>query len=95
MVSRVLECFLRSPLAGASLDSNGRSDTLSRLCLDKDFGEVVTNTGDALLPSDYIDVSNRVLRTLSFQLTDASGNILSLHGIDFSFELAIQFGPIE
>ena len=96
VVARVLEAFIRSPnLAEGTQDSNGMTNALARIVIDKEFGEVVTSVGNSTEVADQMDVSNRTLRALSFQLTDAYGVLLNMHNIDWSFELAFTFGPIE
>ena len=94
-VARILEAYIRSPTLGdGTLDSGGKRDSLARVIIDKDFGEIVTSRGGTEV-ADYMNVSNRVLRHLEFTVTDQYGNLLNLHGIDWSMELAFNFGPLE
>ena len=78
----------------STMDSNGRQDVLKRILLDRPFGEVVT-TDSNIESSDLFDVSGKTLRAVDFTLTDGHGNILDLHGIDFSFALNFIFGETE
>ena len=95
-LARVTEAFLRSPNITnmSTLDSNGRSDVLKRVLIDRDFGLVVT-TDSNIEPSDLMDVTGRTLRSVDFTLTDGHGNLLDLHGTDFSFALNFVWGPLE
>ena len=95
-LARVTEAFLRSPnLTNMStLDSNGKMDVLKRILVDRDFGYVVT-TDSNIETSDLMDVSNRTLRAVDFMLTDGHGNLLDLHGTDFSFALNFVWGDLE
>ena len=78
----------------STMDSNGRQDVLNRILIDKDFGYVVT-TDSNIETSDLMDVSGKTLRSVDFVLTDGHGNVLDLHGIDFSFCLNFVFGDLE
>ena len=93
---RVTEAMLRSPNITnmSTMDSNGRQDVLKRILIDKDFGYVVT-TDSNIETSDLMDVSNKTLRSVDFILSDGHGNVLELHGIDFSFCLNFVFGDLE
>ena len=95
-LARVIDAYLRSPSLSnyTTLDPNGRQDTLKRICIDKEFGYVIT-TGANIETSDLMNVSNQTLRSLDFLLTDSHGNQLDLHGLDFSFCLNFVYGPIE
>ena len=93
-ISRVLEAFVRSPTLGeGTQDSNGMTNALARIVIDKPFGEIVT-TGASTEIADMMNVSGRTLRSLTFQLTDHYGNELNMHNINWSFELAFHYGPI-
>ena len=93
---RVTEAFLRSPnLTNMStIDSNGRQDVLKRILINTSFGNVVT-TSSNIETSDLMDVSGKTLRSVDFMLTDGHGNLLNLHGTDFSFALNFVFGDLE
>jgi hypothetical protein len=95
-LARVIDAYLRSPSLSnyTTLDPNGRQDTLKRICIDKEFGYVIT-TDASIETSDLMNVSNQTLRSLDFLLTDSHGNQLDLHGLDFSFCLNFVYGPIE
>ena len=95
-LARVTECMLRSPNMTnmSTMDAQGRQDVLKRILLDRPFGEVVT-TDSNIESSDLFDVSGKTLRAVDFTLTDGHGNVLDLHGIDFSFALNFIFGETE
>ena len=95
-LARVIDAYLRSPSLSnyTTLDANGRQDTLKRICIDKEFGYVITTDAN-IETSDLMNVSNQTLRSLDFLLTDSHGNQLDLHGLDFSFCLNFVYGPIE
>ena len=95
-LARVLEAYLRSPNLSnfATLDPNGRQDTLKRIVIDKEFGYVITSDSN-IETSDLMNVSNQTLRGLDFILTDSHGNQLDLHSLDFSFCMNFIYGPIE
>jgi len=54
---------------------------------------ITTNLGGvsfataSVLPSDFIDVSNRSFKRLRFRITDATGKTIDLHGQPVSFSL--------
>ena len=54
---------------------------------------IITNLGGvsfataSVLPSDFIDVSNRSFKRLRFRITDATGKTIDLHGQPVSFSL--------
>ena len=95
-LARVTEAFLRSPNMTnmSTIDSNGRQDVLRRILINQSFGNVVT-TSSNIETSDLFDVSGKTLRSVDFQLTDGHGNLLNLHGTDFSFALNFVFGDLE
>ena len=93
---RTQEVFLRSSNITnfGTLDSNGKTDAIKRVVLDRPFGEVVTTDSNIEVP-DMMDCSNRVLRRLDFQLTDSYGTVLNLHNVDYSFCVNFIHGEIE
>ena len=93
---RTQEVFLRSGNITnfGTLDSNGKTDTIKRICLDRPFGEVCVTDSNIETP-DLMDCSGKVLRRLDFALTDSYGTILNLHSVDFSFAIAFVFGELD
>ena len=93
---RTQEVFLRSSNITnfGTLDSNGKTDTIKRIPLDRPFGEVVV-TNDTIDTPSLMDCSHKVLRRLDFSLTDSYGTILNLHNQDFSFAISFVFGELD
>ena len=65
---------------------------------ERDIIKKVTVTGNAneimydnyLNAEDFIDVSRQTLRSLNFKLVDVYGNVVNLHGQNFSFSLVFK-----
>ena len=94
-MARVTELYLRSPSLSNlnTLDSNGRSVVLKRVPVGEFGARLVGN--DSIEDSDLMDVSNKTLRMLSFNLTDSHGNIVDLHNHDFSCVLNFIYESIH
>ena len=95
-LARTPEVFIRSPnlTNSSTLDCLGRSDVIKRIPIDVSFGYQVV-TGSNVETSDLMDVSGRTLRSLDFVLTDASGNQVDLHGLDWGFVMNFVYGDLE
>jgi hypothetical protein len=72
-----------------SLGARGERNIVKKIMVTQNYGynciESASFSGD-----DYIDVSKQSLRTLSFKLTDAFGNIVNLNGSNFSFSVVFS-----
>ena len=95
ILARTTTAYLRSPDLSNSntLDSGGRTDVLARIPL-TDFGTLCVGR-ESLEHSDWMSVDGRVLRTLSFRLTDSFNNSLDLHNHNISFCLNFLYGNLE
>ena len=47
----------------------------------------IINDGDGITDFDYINVSKRNIKRLTFGITDAAGNVIDLNGINVTFSL--------
>ena len=53
------------------------------------YGYMVCDT-DASQTEEWTDCSGQILKRLSFQIKDAAGAVIDLHGLDRSFCLAFD-----
>ena len=69
-------------LGGSRLDHLGRRDCVGIVQIDQEtFGQVISQNGQAEHPElNWVDCSNRELRTLDISLTNQDGKILQLSG---------------
>ena len=61
----------------------GTRDTLAKLGCNASYGYVLT--GQETSYWEFVNIGNRLLKRMSFQLRDVSGAIVPLHGCDWSF----------
>ena len=67
----------------------GQRDVLCVLPVTVSYGYLICDQ-DSSMDSEYTDCSGQLLKRLSFKLTDASGSVVDLHGLDISFALAFD-----
>ena len=67
----------------------GQRDVLCVFPVTVGYGYLICDQ-DSSMDSEYTDCSGQLLKRLSFQLRDASGSIIDLHGLDLSFCLAFS-----
>ena len=79
--------YILSPNLGgfSALGPRGESNIVRKVPVNSNFGYVITNRIKSNI--DYIDVSKQSLRAIEFKLTDAKGNIVQLHGSNWSCSL--------
>ena len=80
--------FVHSPSFGnyTSIGPNGVRTILCKIPVDSAYGSVIhfQNAGHVL---DYIEASTRALKSLTFELRDAKGNLISLNGGHWSMTI--------
>ena len=75
-----------SELSNANqLGSTGSCSIIKKIPINAPFGSVIYD--NEIIGADYIDVSNRVLRTLHFKLVNSYGNVVDLNNVNISFSL--------
>ena len=67
------------------LGSTGAYAIIKQVPINAPFGSVIYD--NEIIGADYINVSNRVLRTLHFKLVNSYGNVVDLNNVDVSFSL--------
>jgi hypothetical protein len=67
----------------------GQRDVLCCVPVTVSYGYMVCDT-DASQTEEWTDCSGQILKRLSFQIKDAAGAIIDLHGLDLSFCLAFD-----
>ena len=86
--------FVHSPSFGnfTSIGPNGTRTILLKVPVDSAYGSVIhfQHSGH---PADYIEISTRGLKSLSFELRDARGNFVSLNGGHWSMAIVFAERP--
>ena len=78
--------YMRSNLGGFStIGPRGENNIIKKIPVTNDFGYAIYDS--VVAAHDYVDVSKQLLSTLEFQLTDARGNVVPLHGANWSFSI--------
>ena len=67
------------------LGSTGAYNIIKKILINAPFGSVTYD--NEIISVDYINVSNRVLRTLHFKLVNSYGNVVGLNNVNCSFSL--------
>ena len=67
------------------LGSTGAYAIIKKVPINAPFGSVIYD--NEIIGADYINVSNRVLRTLHFKLVNSYGNVVDLNNVNVSFSL--------
>ena len=63
----------------------GKCNIIKKICVTNSFGYLQVD--NAVMESEYINVSSRIFKTLDFALTDVYGNVIDLHRGEISFTL--------
>ena len=86
--------FVHSPSFGnyTSIGPNGTRTILLKVPVDSAYGSVIhyEHSGH---PADFIEISTRGLKTLSFELRDAAGNLVQLNGGHWSMTIVFAERP--
>lgn len=67
------------------LGSTGAYNIIKKIPINAPFGSVIYD--NEIISHDYINVSNRVLRTLHFKLVNSYGNVVDLNNVNCSFSM--------
>jgi len=67
------------------LGSTGIYNIIQKIPINAPFGSVIYD--NEIINNDYINVSNRVLRTLRFKMVNSYGNVVDLNNVNCSFSL--------
>ena len=73
-----------------SLTALGRSNIVKKICISTSWGYLQNDV--VLVEYDYIDVSNRIFKTLECSLRDVHGNVIPVYGGHVSFTLTFTVG---
>lgn len=71
-----------------SLGPQGERDIIKKVIVTGNQDEVMFD--NYLFAEDFVDVSRQTLRSLNFKLVDVYGNVINLHGQNFSFSLVFK-----
>ena len=86
--------FVHSPSFGnyTSIGPNGTRTILLKVPVDSAYGSVIHHQHSGH-PMDYIEVSTRGLKSLTFELRDARGNLVGLNGGHWSMTIVFAERP--
>ena len=96
ILNRIHELYLRSSTLGNfhTLGPDGSVNILKKIPVKANFGEVIS-TPDDFNEADMINVSNKCISPIDFQITDVYNNVVDLHNLPISFTMAFVFAEIE
>ena len=77
----------------STIGPRGENNLIKELPVTNDFGYAIYDS--VVVAHDYADVSKQYYQLLSFQLTDARGNVATLHGANWSFSIIISTAKEE
>ena len=66
------------------------SSIIRKILIDQQLGGVVNDAHSGAMASDYIDVSGKHLKRLSFRLTDEKSKTINLYNIPLEFALVFE-----
>ena len=72
-----------------SAPSTYSSSIIKKVLVNSQLGGIINDAGSSL-SEDFIDISNKNLKRLSFKITDEKGVVLNLYGIPVQFALLIS-----
>jgi hypothetical protein len=67
------------------LGSTGAYNIVKKIPINAPFGSVIYD--NEIISHDYINASNRVLRTLHFKMVNSYGNVVDLNNVNCSFSM--------
>ena len=73
-----------------SSPSTYSSSIIRKILIDQQLGGVVNDAHSGSMAQDYIDVSNKNLKRLSFRLTDEKSKTINLYDIPLEFALVFD-----
>ena len=65
------------------------SSIIKKVLVNSQLGGIINDAGSSL-SEDFIDISNKNLKRLSFKITDEKGVVMNLYGIPVQFALLIS-----
>ena len=65
------------------------SSIIKKVLVSSQLGGIINDAGSSL-SEDFIDISNKNLKRLSFKITDEKGTVMNLYGIPVQFALLIS-----
>ena len=79
--------YLHSTSLGnfSSISVDGSQTVIKKIAVNVDYGIMIHD--QCVLFNDYNDCSNQNLKMLEFQLKDARGDIIPLHGVNVNFSI--------
>ena len=81
--------YMRSNIGGFStIGPRGENNIIKKIPVTNDFGYAIYDS--VVAAHDYVDVSKQLLSNLEFQITDARGNVVPLHGANWSFSIVFS-----
>ena len=69
---------------------NYSSSIIRKILINQQLGGVVNDDHSGAMQADYIDVSGKNLKRLSFRLTNETGKVINLYNIPLEFALAFD-----
>jgi len=82
--------YIVSPQLGTfgNIGPQGERDVLKKVIVSANANEILIDQWGNM--DDYVNVSKLSLRSLNFRLTDVYGNVIDLHGQNWSFTLLFK-----
>jgi len=82
--------YIVSPQLGTfgNIGPQGERDVLKKVIVSANANEILIDQWGNM--DDYVNVSKLRLRSLNFRLTDVYGNVIDLHGQNWSFTLLFK-----
>ena len=81
---------MRSPNLSSfnTIGCNGESSIIKKILINASPGEMITSFITS--STDFIPCNNLTLRTIEIQLQDVNGNLINLHGSNWSFSILLD-----
>ena len=86
-LTSIRNIYIRSPNISSfnTIGCNGESSIIKKVPINAAPGEMITSFITS--STDFIPCNNLTLRTIEIQLQDVNGNIINLHGSNWSFSI--------
>ena len=89
-LTSIRNIYIRSPNISSfnTIGCNGESSIIKKVPINAGSGEMITSFITS--STDFIPCNNLTLRTIEIQLQDVNGNIINLHGSNWSFSILLD-----
>ena len=89
-LTSIRNIYIRSPNISSfnTIGCNGESSIIKKVPINAGSGEMITSFITS--STDFIPCNNLTLRTIEIQLQDVNGNLINLHGSNWSFSILLD-----